>query len=61
MYDYLTYVYMYFCMCNFLALEGLDGFYLYSVFKSVFILSRFPVNLNIPGPKTETLQLCPKT
>jgi hypothetical protein len=38
-------------MCASLAPELLDGFYSCSVFKSLSILGRCPVNLNIPYPK----------
>jgi hypothetical protein len=46
------YVCMYICMCASLAPGRLDGFYSYSVFKSLFIIGQCPVNMNNPAPKT---------
>jgi hypothetical protein len=41
--------------------EQLDRFYSYLVFKSLSIQGWFMVNLNIPAPKTVTIQRGPKT
>jgi hypothetical protein len=42
------------------AHEWLEGVYLYLVFKSLPFLGQCPVNLNIPAPKSGTLQIGPK-
>jgi hypothetical protein len=57
------YVRMHVCMyrsrCTSLGPERLDGFY--SVFKSLSVISRCPMNTNILAPKTGYLQIIPKT
>jgi hypothetical protein len=48
-------------ICVSLASERLEGFYSYSAFKSLSIIGRFPVNMNIPAPKTGALLLGPQS
>jgi hypothetical protein len=48
-------------MCASLASGRLEGYYSYSVPKSVFATVRFPVNANIPAPEILTLQKSPET
>lgn len=49
------------CVCmSSLASERFDGFYSYSVFKSLFNLGRWPVNMNNLAPKLEALYRAPK-
>jgi hypothetical protein len=52
---------LYVCMdvCP-LVPEQLDGFYSYSVVKSLSIIGQCPVNMNIPAPKIGTLEKRPK-
>jgi hypothetical protein len=40
--------------------ERLDGFYSYSPFRSLTIIGRNPVNINILAPKTATIHVSPK-
>lgn len=42
-----------------LASERLEGFYSYTAFKSLSIIGRFPVNMNIPAAKTGAVLLGP--
>jgi hypothetical protein len=41
--------------------ERLDKFYSYLVFKSLFVIERCPVSMNIPGTKLGALQMGFKT
>jgi hypothetical protein len=43
-------------MCAFLLPERLDGFYSYSVFKTLPVIGRFPINMNIPVTKIGALK-----
>lgn len=45
----------YVCMCIFLTPEQFNRFYLYLVFKSLFVINQCPVNMNILVPKVGTL------
>jgi hypothetical protein len=47
------------CMCALLAFEWLDGFYSYSVFKSLSAICQCPMNSKILVPKTEALEMVP--
>jgi hypothetical protein len=52
---------MYVCMCASSAPEQLDGFYLYSAFKTESIIGPCSVNMNIISKKIGALQIGPKT
>jgi hypothetical protein len=43
------------CMCTSLVSERLEGFYFYSVFRSLSILGQCLVNINILAPKIGAL------
>jgi hypothetical protein len=45
------------CVCATLAAERLDAVYLFLVFKSLFIKSRCPVNINSLSPKMGALSM----
>jgi hypothetical protein len=44
-----------------LALEPLDGFYSYSVLKSLSLVGRCSANMVVPAPEIGTHQTIPKT
>jgi hypothetical protein len=48
-------------VCASLAPEWLKVFFSYSVFKSLSLTGQCLVNMDIPAPKTEALQMSPKT
>jgi hypothetical protein len=54
------YVRTYICMCVLLAPGRLDGFYSYSAFKSLSIIGRCPVNMNILPKKNRDLWNSPQ-
>jgi hypothetical protein len=48
-------------VCSSLAVEWLDGFYSYSIFKSVSVIGRCQMNMNIQAPKVGVFQMVPET
>jgi hypothetical protein len=48
-------------VCASLASERLEGFYSYSLFKSLSIVGRYPMNINILAPKIGVIQVGPET
>jgi hypothetical protein len=50
-------LFMYVCMCPSLAPERLDGFYSYSVVKSLSVRGQRLVNLNVISTKIGALQM----
>jgi hypothetical protein len=43
------------CLCAPVAPERLDGFYSYSIFKSLLVISLYPVDMNILAPQIRVL------
>jgi hypothetical protein len=48
-------------VCALLALERLDRFCSNSIFESLFIIGRYPMNINILAPEIVAIQMAPNS